>query len=108
MPLTHTRAQPLPDYDGSPPNFNLFNEGSPDGLTLSYYGALPYINDPFPCSASTVVDPSTGIAPTRTVTIALLCDRTVASGLQNIRYREVSACNCECARVLGPPSLRAR
>ena len=112
-PLRALAPTPLPDYDGSPPNFNLFNEGSPDGLTLSYYGALPYLNDPFPCGSSGIVDPSTGFAPTRTVTIALRCDLTVDSGLDSIVYRELSPCTCACGapparlpqRLAPPPPL---
>jgi hypothetical protein len=91
-------AEVLAYYDGSPPNFNLFNEGSPDGLTLSYYGALPYLNDPFPCSGSGLVDPSTGFAPTRAVTIVLRCNLT-ADTLTGITYLETFPCNCAWRRA---------
>ena len=62
---------------GSPPIFNLINEGSPNGISLSYIGAPAYATDPFGCGGGNppAVDPGTGLAPQRGLTIRLTCDK---------------------------------
>ncbi len=61
---------------GSPPIFNLINEGSPNGISLSYIGAPAYATDPFPCGGGNppAVDPGTGLAPIRGTTLKLSCN----------------------------------
>jgi len=81
-------------YDGSPPAFNLINEGSPDGIVLSYVGAPPYATDTFPCldPNNPYYDPSTGNPPQRAFSVRLACDRNVKKGISNLYFAESSPC----------------
>ena len=71
------QAEVIAIYDGSPPAFNLLNEGSPNGITLTYVGAPAYATDSFPCldPSNPYYDPSTGNPPQRAFTLRLTCDK---------------------------------
>jgi hypothetical protein len=84
-------------YDGSPPTFNLLNEGNPDGITLTYPSAPAYRTDPFPCGDFDSItdpnnDPSTGFPSLRTFTLRLSCNRNVTAGIQDLYFGESSPC----------------
>ena len=88
-------AEVLAYYDGSPPTFNLIQESDPNGgVSLSFAGALPYVDDPFPCSKGSSIDPSTGYAPTRSVTVNIACDPS-QQGLAPATFFEVQTCTCQ-------------
>ncbi len=86
-------AEVLAYYDGSPPIFNLLNEGDPNrGISLSYVGALAFSADPYPCGGAGAKDPSTGLAPTRSLEVRMACDPSVTSGLGTTYFYERDTC----------------
>ncbi len=78
-------------YDGSAPNFNLLNEGNPNGISLSFLGALTYGADKFSCGANGATDPSTGLPPLRSLTIRINCDKNAKTPSTPVYY-ESSTC----------------
>ena len=84
-------------YDGSPPAFNLINEGDPNGISLTYVGAPAYRADSFPCGDfdnqnDPNNDPSTGFPRQRSFTLQLTCDKSVKTGIAGLYFRERDAC----------------
>ncbi len=85
-------AEVLAYFDGSPPSFSLLNEGSQNGLTLTYSGALAFDQDPYPCGSAGAKDPSTGEAPARSLEIRMSCDPAQTTGLGTTYFYERDTC----------------
>jgi len=85
-------AEVLAYYDGSPPIFNLLTESNPNGVSLSYIGALPFSQDPYPCGSGGAVDPSTGLPPTRSLEIQISCNTGQKKGLSQPYFYERDIC----------------
>lgn len=75
-------------YDGAPPAFALYDERNPySGIILSYNGASAFVRDSFPCAG---VDPATGLAPLRSMSLFLACDPTTNFTISS--YTEGASC----------------
>ena len=90
------QAEVVAIYDGSPPAFNLINEGDPNGITLTYVGAPAYRDDSFPCGdvdnpSDPNNDPSTTFPQQRTLTLRLTCDKSVKT-VSPFYFGEPNAC----------------
>ena len=91
-PTSCTKEVEVLAHDGSAPSFNLLAEGNPNGVSLYYSDALAFSTDPYPCGGACSIDPSTGLAPTRSLEIRMACDPDVTSGLGTSYFYERNTC----------------